>query len=129
MLAAARGRRASADAAADEVDCGGRCMIPGFVDPHTHLCFVEPREAEFLQRLDGVPYLDILAAGGGILATVASVRAASEADLAEATRRAGARLPPAGHDHDRDQVRLRPLDGGGAEAAARGRGGGDGRRP
>ncbi len=72
---------------ADEVDCGGRCMIPGFVDPHTHLCFLEPRETEFLKRLDGVPYLDILAAGGGILSTVASVRAASEADLAEATRK------------------------------------------
>ncbi len=82
VLAAAR--RA---APVDEVDCGGRCMIPGFVDPHTHLCFIEPREAEFLKRLDGVPYLDILAAGGGILATVASVRAASEAELAEATRR------------------------------------------
>ncbi len=71
----------------DEVDCGGRCMIPGFVDPHTHLCFLEPRETEFLKRLDGVPYLDILAAGGGILATVASVRAASEEDLTEATRK------------------------------------------
>jgi imidazolonepropionase len=70
---------------ADEVDCGGRCMIPGFVDPHTHLCFIEPREREFLKRIDGIPYLDILAAGGGILATVASVRAASEEDLAEAT--------------------------------------------
>jgi imidazolonepropionase len=69
-----------------EIDCGGRCLIPGFVDPHTHLCFLEPREAEFRRRIDGVPYLDILAAGGGILATVASVRAAPEADLAEATR-------------------------------------------
>jgi imidazolonepropionase len=82
VLAAAR-----AKADVHEVDCGGRCMIPGFVDPHTHLCFLEPRETEFQQRLDGVPYLDILAAGGGILATVASVRAASEADLAEATRK------------------------------------------
>jgi imidazolonepropionase len=78
------GRRRTA---ADEVDCEGRCMIPGFVDPHTHLCFLEPREAEFLRRLDGAPYLDILAAGGGILATVASVRAASEEELADATRK------------------------------------------
>jgi imidazolonepropionase len=81
VLAAAR-----AKADVREVDCEGRCMVPGFVDPHTHLCFLEPRENEFLKRLDGVPYLDILAAGGGILATVASVRAASEAELAEATR-------------------------------------------
>jgi imidazolonepropionase len=90
VLAAARdgGRAGSrAKGAVHEVDCGGRCMIPGFVDPHTHLCFVEPRETEFLLRLDGVPYLDILAGGGGILATVVSVRAASEADLAEATRK------------------------------------------
>jgi imidazolonepropionase len=88
VLAAARSteRAARRLRAADEVDCEGRCLIPGFVDPHTHLCFLEPRETEFLRRLDGVPYLDILAAGGGILATVASVRAASETDLADATR-------------------------------------------
>lgn len=79
-------RAARRSRSADEVDCEGRCMIPGFVDPHTHLCFVEPRETEFLRRLDGAPYLDILAAGGGILATVASVRAASEGALADATR-------------------------------------------
>ncbi len=83
VLAAARGL---AGTAIDEVDCGGRCMIPGFVDPHTHLCFLEAREAEFGRRLEGVPYLDILAAGGGILATVASVRAAAEPALAAATR-------------------------------------------
>jgi imidazolonepropionase len=81
VLAAAR-----ANADVHEVDCEGRCMIPGFVDPHTHLCFIEPREREFLSRINGVPYLDILAAGGGILATVASVRAASEEDLTEVTR-------------------------------------------
>jgi imidazolonepropionase len=86
VLAAVRAapRAAGRAAPVDEIDCGGRCMIPGFVDPHTHLCFIEPREGEFLSRMDGVPYLDILAAGGGILSTVASVRAASEADLAEA---------------------------------------------
>lgn len=80
-------RSARRPRSADEVDCEGRCVIPGFVDPHTHLCFVEPREAEFLRRLDGASYLDILAAGGGILATVESVRAASVEALAEATRR------------------------------------------
>lgn len=69
-----------------EIDCGGRCMIPGFVDPHTHLCFVRPREREFLARLEGAEYLDILKAGGGILSSVDSVRAAPEVELFIATR-------------------------------------------
>ena len=78
--AAARG------SAPEEIDCGGRCMVPGFVDPHTHLCFVRPREKEFLARLEGTEYLDILKAGGGILSSVESVRAASEEELFLATR-------------------------------------------
>ncbi len=72
--------------APQEIDCGGRCMVPGFVDPHTHLCFVHPREKEFLARLDGAEYLEILKAGGGILASVQSVRAASEEELFNVTR-------------------------------------------
>jgi imidazolonepropionase len=71
---------------AEEVDCGGRCMIPGFVDPHTHMCFARTREAEFQRRLEGAEYLDILREGGGILSSVAAVRAASEEELFEATR-------------------------------------------
>jgi imidazolonepropionase len=70
----------------EEHDCGGRCMIPGFVDAHTHLCFVAPREREFAARLEGADYLEILAAGGGILASVASVRNASDDELFRATR-------------------------------------------
>ncbi len=70
----------------EEVDCGGFCMIPGFVDPHTHMCFARTREAEFLKRLEGVEYLEILREGGGILSSVAAVRAASEEELFEATR-------------------------------------------
>ncbi len=69
-----------------ELDCEGRCLIPGFVDPHTHLCFTGRREAEFLLRLAGAEYLDILKAGGGILATVAAVRAAPEEELFAVTR-------------------------------------------
>lgn len=69
-----------------EVDCGGRCMIPGFVDPHTHLCFTRPREREFLSRLEGAGYLEELKKGGGILSSVAAVRAAGEAELFEATK-------------------------------------------
>jgi imidazolonepropionase len=69
-----------------EVDCGGRCMIPGLVDPHTHLCFRAPREREFLARLGGADYLTILRSGGGILSSVESVRACPEEELFAATR-------------------------------------------
>ena len=69
-----------------EHDCGGRCMIPGFVDSHTHLCFIAPREREFLARLEGADYMSILRDGGGILSSVESVRAASEETLLAATR-------------------------------------------
>ena len=70
-----------------KVDLGGRCVIPGFVDPHTHMCFAERREAEFEQRIAGTPYMEILAQGGGILSSVRSVRAADEEALFEMTLR------------------------------------------
>ena len=68
-----------------EVDLGGACVIPGFVDPHTHICFAERREREFSMRLAGKPYLEILKAGGGILSSVDAVRRATEEDLYEIT--------------------------------------------
>jgi imidazolonepropionase len=77
---------AQASGIVDETDCGGRCMMPGFVDPHTHMCFAGTREGEFLRRLDGADYLSILREGGGILSTVAAVRAAAEEDLYRVTR-------------------------------------------
>lgn len=64
-----------------EVDCNGQCLIPGFVDSHTHMCFAQRREKEFSLRLSGISYLDILAKGGGILASVRSVRAADPGRL------------------------------------------------
>ncbi len=70
----------------EEIDAAGSCMVPGFVDPHTHLCFVSPREAEFTRRLRGVAYLDILQQGGGILASVAAIRQTSEEELYRLTR-------------------------------------------
>lgn len=70
-----------------EVNCGGRCLIPGFVDPHTHMCFAANREEEFILRLEGADYLEILGRGGGILSSVRSVRAASEDELFFVTRR------------------------------------------
>jgi len=68
-----------------EVDCGGACMIPGFVDPHTHLCFARRREREFSMRLGGKSYLEILQAGGGILSSVRAVRGSTEEELYRVT--------------------------------------------
>jgi|LDZU01.1.fsa_nt_gi imidazolonepropionase len=70
-----------------EIDCRERCIIPGFVDPHTHMCFASLREAEFAKRLSGVPYLEILRSGGGILSSVRSFREASDEDVFQLTRK------------------------------------------
>lgn len=64
-----------------EYDCQGACIIPGFVDPHTHMCFARLREQEFSMRVSGTDYMQILKHGGGILSSVRSVRQASEEDL------------------------------------------------
>jgi imidazolonepropionase len=69
-----------------EVDGRGGTLVPGFVDPHTHVVFAGDRRAELRRRLGGATYAEIAAAGGGILATVAATRDASEADLASQTR-------------------------------------------
>lgn len=71
----------------EERDFGGACVIPGFVDPHTHLCFARRREDEFGMRLAGTPYLEILKRGGGILSSVNSVKAATEEELFLNTRK------------------------------------------
>ncbi|MGH8927168.1 MAG: imidazolonepropionase, partial [Acidimicrobiia bacterium] len=74
-------------------DCEGRAVIPGFVDPHTHLVFAGERSAEFAARVGGATYLDIQQAGGGIAATVRDTRAASSEDLLRLTlERAGTML-------------------------------------
>jgi imidazolonepropionase len=59
------------------LDAGGKVVLPGFVDPHTHAIWAGDRSAEFEQRLEGKTYLEILAAGGGILSTVRATRTGS----------------------------------------------------
>jgi imidazolonepropionase len=69
------------------VDAAGGTVTPGFVDPHTHLLFAGSREGEMLLRQQGADYLEILAAGGGILSTVAATRNATTEQLLAHGRR------------------------------------------
>ena len=66
----------------EKLDAGGRLVTPGLVDAHTHLIFGGWRENELAMKIRNVPYLDILAAGGGILSTVKATHAATEDELA-----------------------------------------------
>jgi imidazolonepropionase len=68
------------------IDAGGCTVVPGFVDPHTHLIFAGDRRDELRRRLSGATYAEIAASGGGIVATVAATRAASEDDLVALAR-------------------------------------------
>jgi len=68
------------------VDAAGRCVLPGLVDPHTHLVYAGSREGELGLKLREVPYLEILARGGGILSTVRHTRQASREELLAAAR-------------------------------------------
>ena len=72
---------------AERLDGRGGTLIPGFVDPHTHLPWAGTREEEFAARLAGKTYQEIAAAGGGILSTVDATRRASEEELAANVRR------------------------------------------
>src|SRR5213596_4391333 len=63
------------------VDAGGRVVMPGFVDAHTHLVFAGNRLDDFERRARGETYEQIAKAGGGIWSTVEKTRAASDADL------------------------------------------------
>ncbi|MGM0745164.1 MAG: imidazolonepropionase [Bacteroidota bacterium] len=67
----------------ESFNAGGKMVIPGLVDCHTHLCFGGWRADEFEMRIQGRSYLDIAKAGGGILSTVKATRAASEDELYE----------------------------------------------
>src|SRR5260221_10522470 len=58
------------------LDASGCVLMPGFVDPHTHLIWAGDRANEFELKMSGMPYLDILAAGGGRISTFKQNRAA-----------------------------------------------------
>lgn len=74
------GESSAAPDADSRIDAEGRCVIPGFVDSHSHLVFAGDRSDEFEARMTGQKY-----AAGGIRRTVGLTRAASDADLAENT--------------------------------------------
>lgn len=75
------------EAGIEVIDAGGRVVMPGFVDAHTHPVFAGNRADEFEKRAEGATYQEIAAAGGGIRSTVRRTRAASESDLATAAVR------------------------------------------
>lgn len=70
------GAASDAPAADEQIEVGGRCVMPAFVDSHTHLVFDGDRSAEFAARMAGRPY-----DGGGIATTVAATRDASDDEL------------------------------------------------
>jgi imidazolonepropionase len=76
----------------EQFDAEGRVVMPGFVDPHTHLVWAGDRAAEFEMRLQGKTYLEIMEAGGGIVSTVNQTRAASMEQLLSETRPRLARM-------------------------------------
>jgi imidazolonepropionase len=71
-----------------EIDCSNKTVLPGFVDSHTHLVFAAPRLIDFEKRIAGATYEEIAEAGGGIRSSVAGVRSASEAKLADGALKA-----------------------------------------
>jgi len=66
-----------------EIDCGGRVVLPGFVDSHTHPVFTHPRLVDFEKRISGANYEEIAEAGGGIRSSIDGVRKASRAALTQ----------------------------------------------
>jgi imidazolonepropionase len=68
------------------INAHGKVVCPGFVDAHTHIVYAGDRAAEFELRIKGASYMEIMAAGGGIVSTMRNVRAASVEQLAAETR-------------------------------------------
>ena len=74
-------------AGAQEIDCAGRVVLPGFVDAHTHPVCAAPRLVDFEKRIAGASYEAIAASGGGIRSSVEGVRKASRRELASGVAR------------------------------------------
>ncbi len=81
---------------AEEIDCRGKAIVPGFVDSHTHLVWGGDRKDEMEMRLAGADYEAIFAAGGGIHSSVRQTRAASEDELFTAALTRALRMREAG---------------------------------
>jgi imidazolonepropionase len=85
ILYAGPAAEAPSFAAERDVDCGGRWITPGLIDPHTHLVYAGDRAREFEMRLEGRSYEEIAREGGGIVSTMRATREADEAALVEAS--------------------------------------------
>lgn len=72
---------------AEMVDLNGKLVTPGLVDSHTHLVHGGSRENEFAMKIEGVPYLEILQKGGGILSSLKATRSSSHKELIDKTMR------------------------------------------
>jgi len=72
---------------AEIIDAAGKTVLPGFVDCHTHLVFAGSREDEVQLKAQGVPYLEILKRGGGILKTVRQTRATTQSQLVQSAKK------------------------------------------
>ncbi len=68
------------------IDAKGSCVLPGFVDPHTHPVFWQTREKEFIMRIEGKSYEEIAEAGGGIRNSARSFRKASKEQIKTVTK-------------------------------------------
>lgn len=69
------------------IDASGKVVMPGFIDPHTHVVFAGSREFELDMKLRGLSYMEILESGGGILHTVNETRKATEESLFKQSRK------------------------------------------
>ena len=80
-------KRVKVDGETRIIDAFGKTVMPGFVDPHTHIIFAGSREDELALKIEGATYLEILERGGGIFSTVKKTREASKYDLVKSAKK------------------------------------------